>query len=278
MACYLLNASLKDHKRLETILAFLAWLDKNQRISAVYRGHADKDWPITPSAFRDKAAGITTGLQLHRWQTAASRFTNPMPRGKVEWLVLAQHYGVPTPLVDWTTNPLTALFFAVTEDRSNTDACVIQCDKSAFKLLNVPDSAGLFKGTRMMPALLDTNSMNARTIAQDSMMSLHGKFTSPFVPMPHLSESFEILSSQKSDTRIALKRFGFTPERLYSDLATVVQEFKVGLGYDKLLGLPVSDDEFFARDADEDEDFPKPNIKIAERLPSMKKRTFGSDY
>jgi hypothetical protein len=252
---------------LETITRFLLWLDQHNRSGALYRGHADSSWPITPSAFRDKAAGIVTGLQLHRWQTAASRFTNPMPRGNIEWLVLAQHYGVPTPLVDWTTNPLTALFFAVAEDRSNTNACVIQCDYTAFKHLTKPESAGLFKGIRLQPALINTNAMNTRTIAQDSMMSLHGKVTSPFVPMAHLSERFHISSDDKLSTRLALRRFGFTPERLYSDLATVVQEFKIGLGFDKLLGIPVSDDEFFR----DDEDTPAPNLDGITRGPAIQR-------
>src|SRR5260370_40182692 len=57
---------------------------------------------------RDSARLQSRALQLMQGRT-------PNRDDKWEWYFLMQHYGVPTRLLDWTDNPLIALYFAVND-------------------------------------------------------------------------------------------------------------------------------------------------------------------
>lgn len=94
-----------------------------------YRGHADCSWQLVPSLYRVPQEGWRENwddIEAYMMQTfkcEAAPHLAHAPSDDLEWLALAQHYGLPTRLLDWTTNPLIALYFAA-EGHPERDADV----------------------------------------------------------------------------------------------------------------------------------------------------------
>lgn len=59
-----------------------------------------------------------------------------LPRTDWEALAIAQHHGLPTWFMDWTTNPLVALYFAVRETKTDDDDKPV--DSAVYVLISDP--------------------------------------------------------------------------------------------------------------------------------------------
>ncbi len=96
---------------------FERWIEKvsSTSITTLFRGQRCA-WKLLPHLARDTNNRSVLSLEqasLQEFRERAVSSLQEVPKTDWDWLVTAQHHGLPTRLLDWSEDPLIALWFAL---------------------------------------------------------------------------------------------------------------------------------------------------------------------
>ncbi len=179
---------------------------------------------LIPSIARSEPLVNTTNLEkemLKQFRRIGVTRISPHHTSDWDMLVLAQHYGMKTRLLDWSTNPLVALYFACSSRRKG-DVFVYSMEGDSFLLKegeNDPFAQGKTK-------VILPNLSNDRIIAQHGCFTAHAfsNKSGCFVPLEKnkevksLLQEFCIPEANRTSVLEELNRCGINQSTLFPDL------------------------------------------------------------
>lgn len=232
------------------------------RSYAIYRGVRRIDWRLLSSldtlGMPASPPHAKAHLEEHLLRNFI-RYARPhlpiRPTNDWEFLFLAEHYGLPTRLLDWSTSPLVAAHFATTRGEEGEDRVIWRLDwKQVHLHFGLPDRAltvddlgwvlgrkgvdspwDLFKGTRpgeVFVCMLEPPALDARIVAQSAAFTLSSDTTRPLDVI--LAESgllrsltrYVVPAASVQRMRDQLDLSGIDERRLFPDLGGIAAEVR----------------------------------------------------
>lgn len=203
-----------------------------------YRGHADVNWKLLPSLARTQTAsedvlewGDLEAQILRDFEKHGCSIIETPAKNQLEWMIHAQHHGLPTRLLDWSSNPLKALFFAVEDPKFD------HLDGMVFGVSVVTNFvADKFVEINKYNKIVGfhSSSLNKRVAAQEGCFTLTPlpKDRGGFMEVDDRTNSIDYLGryripkEHKPALRKQLKRLGITHQFLFPDLDGLATSIK----------------------------------------------------
>lgn len=189
--------------------------DKTSTSLWIYRGQSNIEWDLITKFGRYKNnKKWDDKVFLESWYRRASNFIKKDVNGWWERMALAQHYGLPTRLLDWTYTPTIAVFFAVIEN-PDKDGVVYAYEYNKLiisELINPFDVKEIivFKPTSIDSRIFNQNSIF--TIQPDPRKKLSES------DFPGTIEKWVIKASYKKNCQAELNQLGINYATLFPDL------------------------------------------------------------
>jgi FRG domain len=194
--------------------AFTDFVDRHLQSHWIFRGVADaSNHELRPKIGRDPDAyrETTERVIFANFKRRAPQFVSI--RGWTEWdlLALAQHHGLPTRLLDWTTNPLVAAYFAVTSEPTSTTARVFAARAPALvDIVKTPDPFDCEEVMAFVPS-----AVAARIVAQRGLFTIHPRPVASWTPRDLKASIRTVPSGEKHYFDIESKFRTFFERKLF---------------------------------------------------------------
>jgi hypothetical protein len=195
----------------------------------VFRGHSDACFKPIPSVGR----AVHTSRSRAKYEKSlfdifsreARGYLPDLPADEWERLALAQHHGLPTRLLDWTHNPLVALYFAVTEH--------LGVDGRVYALHAITKASEATRGTSPFgittPVKYYPSVVTARIRAQEGLFIACAELERPLdesLPSNWEVECHLIPSERKESLLYELFRLGVHTSSLFPDIDGLAARLK----------------------------------------------------
>lgn len=119
---------------------FQDWVNDRSRANWLFRGVADAEkHQLIPKIARADFGGYDANQEktvFQNFKRRARQYIDTSNMTEWDWLAVAQHHGLPTRLLDWTSNPLVAAYFAVTSHPEDQDGTIYALNTSRYELLD----------------------------------------------------------------------------------------------------------------------------------------------
>lgn len=212
---------------IESYQDFHAWVFNHYLDhGSLFRGHSDVSYLLMPSIGRQlaKLRGEKKTkenlLDQERWaleifeKEAMAYIVGPRP-SSWELLALAQHHGLPTRLLDWSHNPMVALYFAVRENPA-VDGVVYGLGANTIPDIMDAEIQPIDPLTISRDWQFISHRVSPRINAQESVFTVHANPTDVF--QPQYLERAIIPRTLKEKFCFILHRYGMSAKVLFPGL------------------------------------------------------------
>ena len=215
---------------ISTFNDFITWTLENQSKSKLmlFRGQPVQA-NLLPSIARQNPKYDSTQLErtmLSQFRLMGASLLLNVDKSQLELLIVAQHFGLKTRLLDWTSNPLVALYFACGDEKDEDSFVYSLSAETMTQDVFEKDPFSLPRTRIFQPPM-----NNPRIIAQQGWFTIHrySDTSEGFVPLERNKDTkayldeVRVVGSVKKDLLKALAGHGISSHTLFPDLSGLTQ-------------------------------------------------------